>query len=92
MQFSGKRALVTGAKGFVGSHLANRLGKLGADVIGLDIRDNIDITDWEQVKDHNNIDYIYHLAAKTFIPSAVKDPRETYFANLLGTLNGSLQF
>lgn len=87
MNFSGKRVLVTGAEGFVGSHLVNRLSKLGADVIGVDISSNIDIADWEQVKDYSSMDFIYHLAAKTYIPSAIEDPRHTYLTNLIGTLN-----
>jgi GDP-4-dehydro-6-deoxy-D-mannose reductase len=32
-------------------------------------------------------DFIYHLAALTFIPDSVLDPRETFEVNLFGTLN-----
>ena len=87
MDFGKKRILVTGASGFVGSHLANRLRKQGADVTGVNISSGIDITDWEQVKGYRDIDFIYHLAAKTYIPSAAEDPRQTYLVNLGGTLN-----
>ena len=87
MNFAGKKVLVTGSRGFVGSHLANRLSKVGADVTGIDISSGIDITDWEQVKGFSDIDFIYHLAAKTYIPSTVEDPRKTYLVNLGGTLN-----
>jgi len=87
MNSAGKKVLVTGVSGFIGSHLANQLGKLGADVIGADISSGIDITDWDRVKGFGDIDFIYHLAAKTYIPSTVEDPRQTYLTNLGGTLN-----
>ena len=32
----GKRILVTGAAGFLGSHLSEQLSKLGHDIIGID--------------------------------------------------------
>ncbi len=35
-QWSGRRVLVTGAAGFIGSHVAERLIGLGAEVVGLD--------------------------------------------------------
>ena len=87
MNFAGKKVLVTGSKGFVGSHLVSQLRKQGADVIGISISSGIDITDWEQVKGYSGIDFIYHLAAKTYIPSTVEDPRQTYLVNVGGTLN-----
>ena len=87
MKFRGKRIIVTGSSGLVGSHLAPRLEEDGAEVIAIDIREGIDITDWGQVKDHHDIDVIYHLAAKTYIPATAADPQETYRVNLAGTLN-----
>ena len=87
MRLRGKSIIITGSNGFVGSHLAPRLEEEGAEVIPIDISKGIDITDWEQVKDYHDIDIIYHLAAKTYIPATVKDPKETYLVNLGGTLN-----
>jgi len=43
MDFTGKRVLVTGSRGFIGSHLVCRLEQEGAEVIGVDISDGIDI-------------------------------------------------
>jgi UDP-glucose 4-epimerase len=87
MNLTGKRILVTGSRGFIGTHLAERLTREGADVIGFDISSGIDITNWEQVKQYTDIDLIYHLAARTFIPSTSADPRQTFNINLNGTLN-----
>jgi UDP-glucose 4-epimerase len=87
MTLRGKRIIVTGSDGFVGSHLASRLEQEGAEVIPIDISQGIDITDWEQVKDYRNIDIIYHLAAKTYVPDTIEGPKETYFVNLVGTVN-----
>ena len=36
MSFFKKKILVTGAAGFLGSHLSEQLSKLGHDVIGID--------------------------------------------------------
>ena len=87
MSLRGKRIIITGSNGFVGSHLVPRLEKEGATAIPVDISQGIDITDWEQVKGYHDIDIIYHLAAKTYIPSTFEDPKETYRVNLAGTLN-----
>ncbi|WP_141565189.1 NAD-dependent epimerase/dehydratase family protein, partial [Clostridium botulinum] len=35
MNWNGKKVLVTGAEGFIGSHLTERLVELGADVTAL---------------------------------------------------------
>jgi len=87
MNLRGKRIIVTGSSGLVGSNLVPRLKEEGADVIPIDINQGIDITHWEQVKDYHGIDIIYHLAAKTYIPATVENPKETYMVNLVGTLN-----
>ena len=84
----GKRVVITGGEGFVGTHLRSRLKEDGAEVILMDLSMGIDITDWEQLKEYGqDIDTIYHLAARTYIPSTNNDPRGTYMVNLTGTLN-----
>jgi len=78
---------VTGSSGFVGSHLVEKLIKLGTDMICLDIRDGIDITDWNQIKDTEKFDVLIHLAAKSYVPDSYKLPRNFYYTNIIGTLN-----
>jgi len=87
MRLQGKRIIVTGSDGFVGSHLVARLRQEKAEVISVDITGGDDVTDWEQVKDYKDIDVICHLAAKTYVPAVVEGPREAYLVNLIGTLN-----
>ncbi|MBM4452971.1 MAG: NAD-dependent epimerase/dehydratase family protein [Chloroflexi bacterium] len=87
MNLRGKRIVVTGSDGFVGSHLVPRLRQEEAEVIPVDISKGTDVANWEQVKHYKDIDIIYHLAAKTCVPATVEDPRETYLINFVGTLN-----
>ena len=93
MALNGKRILVTGASGFVGSHLASELRRRGAKVITIDNRDEhpVDIRYWQSVSAFGDtsgkVDLVYHLAALMFVPYSFENPRETYEVNVLGTLN-----
>ena len=86
-RYEGKRAMVTGSHGFVGSHLVRALKNEGAEVIELDITNGQDITDWNQMQKFENIDVVFHLAAILFVPYSWEYPREVYNVNMLGTLN-----
>lgn len=93
MLLEGKRVIVTGARGFVGSHLCEELLRQGTKVVPIDMKGDgaIDIRDWRQVKDLGgrlgNVDLVFHLAALMFVPYSFESPRETYEVNILGTLN-----
>jgi len=78
---------ITGSSGFVGSHLTKKLKELGADTICLDIKNGIDITNWEKVRTIGRFDTLVHLAAKSYVPDSYKYPRDFYYPNLVGTLN-----
>ena len=89
----GKSILVTGASGFIGSHLSMELKKQGADVLPLTDQDgkNIELRDWRRLKNYvgklGKIDLVYHLAAQLFVPYSFENPRDVYEVNVLGTLN-----
>jgi nucleoside-diphosphate-sugar epimerase len=87
MNIQEKRFLVTGSGGFVGRHLVNELKKEGGKVIGIDIQSGVDIRDWEKVKDIEDVDIVYHLAAIMYVPFSWERPQIVYEVNVQGTLN-----
>jgi len=84
-------ALVTGSEGFIGKQLVNILKRKGGIVKEIDVKNGIDLTNWEQlhnfIKTVSHIDVLFHLAAIVFIPYSFKNPRITYTTNTMGTLN-----
>ncbi|MEO8949193.1 MAG: NAD-dependent epimerase/dehydratase family protein [Mucilaginibacter sp.] len=97
-----KNVLITGVAGFVGSNLANSLIKKGGyRVVGIDnlsygVREqipegveflNLDIRSKDIYPHFENIDYVFHFAAKNCISDCQKDPLETSDINITGTIN-----
>lgn len=82
------RALVTGAKGFVGVWLTAHLLEQGDDVIGIDRE--VDITDGAAVKDAvatAAAEAIYHLAARANVGESWVEPEDVLQVNAVGTLH-----
>ncbi len=81
------RALVTGARGFVGIWLSAHLREQGDEVIAVD--HEVDVTDGgaigSAVQDAAP-DAIYHLAALTSVGKSWNEPAEVFRVNALGTL------
>lgn len=78
------KILITGASGFVGSHLT----KVLPDAISLP--SHVDLRDRAQLFDAVSSivpDKVVHLAAQSFVPDSFRDPYETFSINLTGTLN-----
>ena len=99
---SGMKLLITGAAGFLGSALANRLVREGHQVRGLDdlstgdparLSPEVDFIRAD-VCDHpklwallQDVDCVYHLAAKVSVPESVLHPREYNKVNVGGTVS-----
>ncbi len=79
------RIFITGAEGFVGSHLVPRLAELGHETVGLS--PSVDVTDENALRAtlaREKPDAILHLAAISSIPASFDDAAQTYRVNFLG--------
>ena len=84
------RVLITGNKGFIGSHLEQKLLSNGFTVDGFDIKNNLqeDINNAESVMSKvEGVDAVIHLAAFISHKYSWLHPDETIKNNLIGTLN-----
>ena len=96
-----KKILVTGATGFIGSHLVDYLAAAGHDVVATgrkapshdasNVRGlALDLTDRAKVDEAIGAvkpDVVYHLAAQSLPGVAWKQPQVTIEANVIGTLH-----
>lgn len=80
------KILVTGNKGFVGINLIDKFKDKITVVKDLQ-GDRIDVLDSYCLEKVGKVDAVVHLAAKTSIPNSVSHPYDTYYTNLVGTLN-----
>src|SRR3989338_4774823 len=101
---SGKKALITGITGFVGSHMAELLLRESVEVYGIQrwrsktenidhIKDKIKFEEADLLDAHSlytvidkiKPDYIFHLAAQSFVQSSWASPTQTLEVNIIGT-------
>lgn len=75
--------LVTGHKGFIGSKLYSKLKSKGFDVIGIDLKDGLDIL--HNLPNNLKIDYVFHLAALPRVEFSGLNPSYTMLHNVLAT-------
>ena len=102
LRSSPRRVLVTGAAGFIGSHLTDALLAGGAQVRALDnfasgARENLNPAAELVIGDVRNIDSlrpamagvdcVFHMAALPRVMLSIERPVETDLVNVIGTLN-----
>ena len=96
------KVLVTGGAGYIGSHVVKALGDEGHEVLTLDnlstgnpqaLDRNVHFTQGD-VNDRpklwtllQNIDCVYHLAARVSVPESILFPREYNTVNVGGTVS-----
>jgi dTDP-glucose 4,6-dehydratase len=97
------KVLVTGADGFIGSHLCEELLRRGSDVIAVDIKHRpvnlkdirkdivyveLDVTDLaEMERAMQDVDVVFHMAAQGCVHLSRKNPFDTISTNVMGSLN-----
>jgi len=96
------KVVVTGAAGFIGSHVADALIERGFEVHVVDnlaagkrehvnknaVLHRIDVCDFDALQDVIlGATYVFHLAALPRVPYSIEYPRETNEVNVGGTLN-----
>jgi UDP-glucose 4-epimerase len=102
-KFSGKRILVTGGAGFIGSHVVDACIASGYDVVVVDNLSSgrteninpaarfyqLDIRsdDLDAVFRQENPDFVNHHAAQISVPDSVRDPKFDADVNVIGFLN-----
>ena len=74
------KILVTGHKGYIGSHLYKDLVDLEHEVIGIDLKDGQDLA---HCLPDEEFDYVFHLAALPSVQFSVENPSYTMRHNVL---------
>jgi len=93
-----KKILITGAAGFIGSHLLRHLENLGHEVVGIDnlshpcgqdvLISYADVRYEKMLEPYFiNCDVVFHLAAQISVDKSISNPEETIATNILGTQN-----
>lgn len=81
-------AVVTGADGFIGSHLVERLHHDGHRVTGLDLTRGIDLSGEKNPgKYFQRADWVFHLAGYSDIVPSILRPAQYHRANVTVTVN-----
>jgi len=90
------KCLVTGHKGYIGSHLYKKLKELGHEVQGIDLKEDHDILkDLKEYSDGSGRfhphywefkpEYVFHLACIPRVPYSIENPVSTMQNNVLTT-------
>ena len=82
------KILVTGGKGFIGTHVCNILKSKGHEVQSFDLKNNDDIRFYEELSAvMKGKDAVIHMAGLISVTESVEKPMEYFKTNVLGSLN-----
>ena len=81
---AGKRVLITGARGSIGSALIEHIEATATDVDSLDVRDEAAVA---AALSSEQPEVIFHMAAAKSAPDGERDPMSALEINVLGTRN-----
>jgi UDP-glucose 4-epimerase len=92
------RVLVTGATGYIGSHVCKLLKQHGHYVVAWDINIHGEYNDISAYCDEystcdvtrfcwGSYDAVVHLAGRSVVPDSLREPTEYYRVNVMGTAN-----
>ncbi|CAN5577765.1 NAD-dependent epimerase/dehydratase family protein [soil metagenome] len=82
------KILVTGHTGFIGTHLVEKLESEFTVLTGRKKNEPyLNVLEKSRLLDLDEVDTVIHLAAKTSIPNSISNPYDTYYTNVVGTLN-----
>jgi len=87
MNLNEKKIIITGDSGMVGSNLKKKLNEYSSEIIPLSISDGIDLREKSDIPSFEDIDIIFHLAAKMGVPYSYEHPRDMISSNFDMTLN-----
>jgi len=79
------RILITGASGFIGKRLCARLEQLGHSLFRYDVAQG-DLTRADALDHMPDVDFVYHLAARTFVPASWDESHSFYQNNVMGSV------
>lgn len=99
----GRKIIITGGAGYIGSHCVKRLGELGYEILTIDnlssgnrwavlygkleVVDLADTSRIEQIVKDFRPDAVIHFAASIVVPESVQNPVKYYKNNTENTLN-----